>query len=303
MYAVKHIEKNGLRFLELQNPYESSRLSICLDQGGRLDELVLKNTSVLADFSVSDYQSKYQSAILFPFVGRIKDGRYHFNDENYQLTCNEVDKNNALHGLVYNKKFEYVKSELKNDIGIVVLRYRQTERQSGFPFKYTIELIYELRKDNLSLKLSVKNEDVAEFPFSLGWHPYFKSSNLDCSHLYFDSDEKFIFDERLVPEKRLKLKTKMPFEFKNIKLDDCYLLKSNKVHLFTPDYQLKLIVSSKKIFLQLYTPERQNTIAIEPMTGPANNFNNKINLKVLKPNEIYVIEWTVSIHSIKKETN
>ena len=48
-------------------------------------------------------------------------------------------------------------------------------------------------------------------------------------------------------------------------------------------------------FLQLYTPPKKNTIAIEPTTGVSDSLNNKIGLKTLKPNNDYEVVWNVTV--------
>ena len=297
MYNLRHIGQDEFRFLELSNPEQSSMLRICLNQGGRLDALVLANESLLAEFPLSSYAKKYQSAILFPFVNRIKDGQYSFNNKTYLLHCNEIDKNNALHGLVYDKTFHFIKSNLKSDLGSVVLKYVEKKGVNGFPFKYNIELTYKLKKDELSLELKVENTDTEKFPFAVGWHPYFKSSNLELSSLKFDADEKFTFGVQQIPNGQIKVNIKRLLELKETNLDDCYPLKSNEVNFFTPNYDVKMHSSSKTNFLQLYTPVQTNVIAIEPMTAPADSFNNGIGLQILRPKENYTITWTVSINN------
>ena len=97
----------------------------------------------------------------------------------------------------------------------------------------------------------------------------------------------------------------MPFQLKAVKLDDCYLLKTNEIDFSTPEYHFKITSTSKENFLQLYTPKTCNVIAIEPMTGIADNFNNKIGLQTLQPNETYNIKWLMAIETknSKKNTN
>ena len=43
----------------------------------------------------------------------------------------------------------------------------------------------------------------------------------------------------------------------------------------------------------MYTPPGFSIIAIEPMTGISNSFNNKIGLQVLQPSESYSLSWNV----------
>ena len=66
-------------------------------------------------------------------------------------------------------------------------------------------------------------------------------------------------------------------------------------HFSSPEYRFKLISTSKENFLQLYTSSQPNVIAIEPMTGAADSFNNKIGLQILKPKDNYSVEWNIAI--------
>jgi aldose 1-epimerase len=80
-------------------------------------------------------------------------------------------------------------------------------------------------------------------------------------------------------------------------LDDCFILKTNQTQFNTPNYQLLISASSKENFLQIYTPPRANTIAIEPTTGVSDSFNNKIGLQILNPNETYQVNWNVRLNN------
>ena len=91
----------------------------------------------------------------------------------------------------------------------------------------------------------------------------------------------------------------MPFQLKDVKLDTGYLLTTNEIKFSTPEYNLNISSNSKDFFLQLYTPDDQNIIAIEPMTGAADNFNNEIGLQTLQSNETYDVKWCVSIETLK----
>ena len=89
------------------------------------------------------------------------------------------------------------------------------------------------------------------------------------------------------------------FEVKDKKLDDCFILNANTIKFTTPSYDLEMNVSSNETFLQLYTPPRANTIAIEPTTGVSDSFNNKIGLQVLESGKTYSIYWEIKLTSKK----
>ena len=51
------------------------------------------------------------------------------------------------------------------------------------------------------------------------------------------------------------------------------------------------------ITINHFIPEVRNVIAIEPMTGAVDNFNNKIGLQTLQPNETYNMKWLMVIET------
>jgi len=303
LFTLEELEIEGLDFLELTSSDGTSKAQISLNQGGRLSNLVFENTQVLADFDTSTYENNYASSILFPFVNRIRDGKYTFNNSKYKLNCNEVDKNNALHGLVYNKTFVCTKKTLTLNYASVTLQYKDYGKHQGFPFKFNIDLTYSLNKKGIIVSVNIANKDKKTFPFSLGWHPYFYSKNIDNSTLNFSSDKKYVFDNQQIISGTTDLNIEMPFQLKAEILDDCYPLKTNEIDFSTPEYSINIGSTSKENFLQLYTPEVRNVIAIEPMTGAADNFNNKIGLQTLQPNETYNMKWLMAIETRNSKIN
>ena len=301
MYTLLDIERQGLQYIELASSDGASYAQICLNQGGRLSNFIFENIQILAKYDASSYKDNYASSILFPFANRIKDGEYTFKDSKYKLDCNEVDKNNALHGFVYNKTFTLIDKAIRSDYVSVTLHYKDYGKTQGFPFKFNIELNYVLNKNGIILSVKVANKGKKAFPFTLGWHPYFYSKNLDNSTIDFRSNTKYVFDNQQIISGTRDLDVEMPFQLKAVKLDDGYPLKTNEVDFSTPEYSFNIISTSKENFLQLYTPEDQDIIAIEPMTGAADNFNNKIGLQTLQPNETYKVKWFMAIEAKKNK--
>ncbi|OEK08250.1 hypothetical protein A8C32_01965 [Flavivirga aquatica] len=293
MHNIKHNQDSNI--LEIEDSENQMYAKIHLNDGASLQELTLNGHAVIKDLAPLTYADTYASSILFPFANRIKDGSYFFNNTNYQLEINQEEENNALHGLVYNKVFQIANSQTNKDITIIILEYIETEESVGFPYTYTIQLQYVFTKDNLSLKVSVKNTDSKTFPFNIGWHPYFISEDLYSSTLQFDSTQKLIIGDRNITTGFEDIEPMNTFEIKDKQLDDCWILNSNTVQFNTPKYQLEIGSSAKNNFLQAYTPPKLNTIAIEPTTGVSNSFNNKIGLEVLNANETYNIIWNLKI--------
>ena len=91
-------------------------------------------------------------------------------------------------------------------------------------------------------------------------------------------------------------KTEKEFKIENKQLDDCFILNTDTVEFTTPNYQIEISTNQLENYLQLYTPKDLPLIAIEPMIGVSNSFNNKIGLQTLAPNQIYSILWNVKLN-------
>lgn len=295
MYKIEYLKDGQLNIIKMTNTYNNSYAKLALNNGASLHELCLNDTMVIEDLSPLKYTDTYASSILFPFANRIKDGLYSFNGEEYQLEINHKKENNAIHGLVYDKTFKVVNEYITDHEAVITLEYEEINKSKGFPFTYTIRLIYTLKDNGIKLNVSIKNTDSKPFPFTLGWHPYFICENLYESHIEFKSNKKLVLDKRMITtgvENHVHHKI---FEVKNKTLDDCFILKSNAIKFTTPGYDLEMTASSNQTFLQLYTPPKANTIAIEPTTGVSDSFNNKMGLQVLNPGESYSIDWEIKL--------
>ncbi len=293
MYTIQHIKSTNI--LEIKNSKHSFYSKIFLDKGASLQELTLGGHEIIQDLSPIAYRDSYASSILFPFANRIKDGIYNFKGNTFQFDKNQTEEQNALHGLVYNKTFEVKDTKLSEDSAIISLEYVEKDVSRGFPYTYILRLDYIFKNSELDLKVTIVNTDAKEFPFTLGWHPYFTSSNLFESEIVINSNEKVVLGERNITTGTEAIENLDALQIKDQFLDDCWILNSDKVIFRTPKYNLQFNATGDNNFLQAYTPPRANTIALEPTTGVSDSFNNKIGLQVLKPNETYNITWSLNI--------
>lgn len=294
MFQIKNSQENHMQFLTLQNHDGSTYVKVCLHQGARIQEYYCNNTPIIKDIAGFDYKTSYASSILFPFANRINKGKYVFLGEELQFDKNE-DNINALHGLVFDKYFEVFEPEENKNNCSVTFNYFEKNKIKSFPYTYFVSVTYTLYADKLNVRITTKNIDANPFPFTLGWHPYFYSSDLKNSKVAFKAQKKVLFDDNLITKELVANSYEDSFSIDDKMLDDCFLLTDNTVNFTTPNYDAKLVCHHKENFLQLFTPKDLSIIAIEPMTGISDSFNNKIGLKVLEPNETFVINWNVFI--------
>ena len=294
-YKIQHIfdENKKNNCVILSNNFSLAK--IVLNQGASLQELTLHSIPIIKELPSISYDKSFASSILFPFANRIKNGKYTFNKVAYQTEINQLEEQNALHGFVHNKEFLLVKKQTNSHKAIVIVEYNETNFTKGFPFTYKIRLKYILKNNSLELKVQVENTSDIEFPFTLGWHPYFYSADVNESILKFNASKQVVFDDRKIPIEAKEVSNSENFQLKNKKLDDCFYLDNNIIEFVTPKYKMELSSSDSNSFLQLYTPKTKNTIAIEPTTGISNSFNSEIGLKILQPKEEYQISWKLTI--------
>ncbi|SFD47668.1 aldose 1-epimerase [Algibacter lectus] len=292
MYSITHSHSA----LEIENSSKTIFAKICLNDGASLQELKLFGQTLIKNLGPLEYKNTYASSILFPFANRIKDGTYTYNNETYKFPVNEVPNNNALHGLVFDKTFDVIDETTTENSASVKLLYKEDKKSEGFPFTYSIQLEYRITETTLDLNVEVKNTDSETFPFTLGWHPYFLSSNLSESLLSFESTKKMVFSERMITTETTNNPDPSEMLLKDKQLDDCWELDKTEVEFATPNYNLSINSSEENCFLQAYTPPLVNVIAIEPTTGVSDSFNNKIGLKTLAPNATYQLDWSLKLN-------
>lgn len=252
---------------------------------------------------VSGYQSvaearktiadSFAGAKLSPFVCRMRDGIFRWNEKNYKVHKHYLGAH-AIHGLVYDMVYDISQLEATNEYATVVLVKKYDATDQGYPFPYSIELKWTLENNNhLSITTTVRHENKEAIPYADGWHPYFSlGGKIDDSTLQFDATQKIIFDDTLLPTGELQKDDR--FEsgllLKDISLDNSFIL--------NPTAPADIILSNKNItlhvqpsgaypILQVYTPPHRRSIAIENLSGTPDNFNNQIGLLVLEPNKDY----------------
>lgn len=269
--------------------------------GASLQQLILNNNSLINGISddlngIETYRKMFNSAFLFPFPNRIENGKYSFQHKNYQLVCNESKLNNAIHGHIYNKSFKIeniVTSKTKTSI---LLNYDYNGDIDGFPFPYTLNITYSFEENKISIEFKVLNTGENTFPFGIGWHPYFNSTNLAESILNFKGKFQYKLSEKMIPISKHQFPFKMPFKINDISLDDCFNLEKPKITLTTKNADLEINFKSvsKLNYLQIYTPENRKSIAIEPITCAPNSFNNHYGLLQLPSQETF--KWAITLN-------
>lgn len=238
------------------------------------------------------------SPVLFPIVGKLKDGKTLIDGVEYEM---------EQHGFARNMNFE------KKDKNSYVLK-SNNETLKMFPFKFELHISYETNENEVKCKYGVINKDDRLMYFGLGGHPAF---NCDYStgqfSLKFEEEEKDIEIYNL--ENGLVNETKINFERylennriildKKIFDNDAIIiknLKSRKVYLQNKNRTILEFTFKKFLYLGLWSKPNAKFICIEPWFNTADKtnsngiFEKKEDLIELEPNEKFEAEWSVKFN-------
>jgi aldose 1-epimerase len=234
----------------------------------------------------------FKSAKLSPFVCRINEAKYKIDEKTYELSKYSMGKN-AIHGLVYDAAFTIVETSADDTGASVKLSYQYDNPSQGYPFKFTCEVLYELSAGNsLSITTTIKNTDEKEIPVADGWHPYFTlGDTINNYEFQLKSSEMLEFDSELIPTGKL-----VPYkEFETLKtfgptwFDNCFTVDFNAGEplciLRNPKRKIEVQIypSVSYPYIQFYTPDHRQSIAIENLSAAPDAFNNRMGLQILQP--------------------
>lgn len=302
MFCINTITKNGLELIQLKDESNLTTVEVLPKFGAIVQAFTAQVHSKfinIIDGHANEMEcataieaNGFKSCKLSPFVCRIKDANYTYNQQQYTIQKFLLGPN-ALHGLLYNVPFTLISQQSNDTEASIELQHKYTSSDSGYPFAFTCTIKYTLFAYNtLQINTVIINNDVQPIPLQDGWHPYFTlGKKIDSLHLKFNSINQYVFDSNMIPTGQTILYTAFATATKigEATFDDCFTLKftnGQSIITLADDEQkimVNIIADKSYPYLQVYTPPHRQSIAIENLSSPPNAFNNKINLIELQP--------------------
>lgn len=236
------------------------------------------------------------SPVLFPIVGKLKDGKTKILDNVYEM---------GQHGFARDMDFEQIEENS------YVLKYNN-ETLKKYPYKFELYISYEiLEEDTLSVKYKVKNVDDKQIEFGLGGHPAFVCDYTSGKYrLEFESDENevefyqlengLVKDKPELPQKFLK--ENRIFLDRTIFENDAIImkkLKSDVVYLKTESKTILSFNFKDFPYLAIWSKPDASFLCIEPWFNTADKissngiFSDKEDLIKINPNETFEAKYEI----------
>ncbi len=274
------------------------------------------------DWETNPVPTRSGHPILFPFPGRLKEGRFPFEGKSYQLPLNDSTKLHAIHGFTPRNPWRVTDFDGGDEFAFITGQFRLSRdlpaQADQWPVDFSIDVTYRLYRDKLRVDAKVENRGAVPLPFGLGYHAYFQlpgvhDVDIGGHLLQANVDQIWEADESNLPTGwRTDVDGELDFREAHLigstTLDTVYTNITAKPSDYTnlvelavlshpfADRRLRVLAEPAFRELVLFTPPHRQAVAIEPYTcsaDAANLFERGIDSgwKVLKPHE----EWEVAV--------
>ena len=223
---------------------------------------------------------------LVPFSNRISQATLTWNGTSHPLVKNFGDEPHAIHGVGWQRPWSVL----------------DASEQFAWPFAFDTSQAFRLTADALELSLSITNQSAKPTPVGLGWHPYFvKRAH---SHVSFEATGRWEMDTLKLPTHRTP-SLGLDVDCAGLEIDNCFDGWRGEVHL--RDETLHTRVASKLKNLVVFTNDRQNTIAIEPVSHVNNEVDllargvataEALGIQVLQPGESMTCKMGIQVRAL-----
>jgi aldose 1-epimerase len=282
--------------------------AVVVEVGGGLREYTLGGRGVLDGYGADEMSSSGRGQVLIPWPNRLQDGRYNFDGQDHQLAIDDVEEQDAIHGLV--RWVAWVVAERAEDW--VVMEHVLHPRP-GYPFTLALRVDYRLSDEGLRVRTTATNRGRVPCPYGTGNHPYLAlgPAGVDPLTLRVPGAAVLVSDERGIPVGRTQVRgtdydfrepraigtTVLDHAFTELERDDDGRA---RVELRDPDAggALTLWVDEAHPYVMVFTGDplpdvNRRSLAVEPMTCPPNAFRTGENLVRLEPDQSFTSSWGI----------
>jgi aldose 1-epimerase len=282
--------------------------AVVVEVGGGLREYTLDGRKLLDGYGTDEMSSSGRGQVLIPWPNRIQDGRYSFDGQEHQLPLDDVEEQDAIHGLV-----RWASWTIADRARDRVVMEHVLHPQPGYPFTLALGVEYRLSDEGLAVRTTATNRCPHPCPYGSGNHPYLTLSEagVDSLTLRVPARTMLRSDERGIPVGRLPVEGtgydfRRPRAIGDTVLDHAFTDLERgedgraRVELRDPDAgtELSLWVDEAHRYLMLFTGDplpdvNRRSLAVEPMTCPPNAFRSGEGRVSLEPLEAFTSSWGI----------
>ncbi|RZI49108.1 aldose 1-epimerase family protein [Lactococcus kimchii] len=244
--------------------------------------------------------------VLFPIVGKLKNGKYHYAEKTYQM---------GGHGFARDNEFKVIKAEADE----LIFELRENEDSlNHYPFRFIFQVAYKLVGNKIKVRYMVQNKDEKFMNFGVGAHPAFnvplKNGSFEDYKLTISPAEKRTFIPLDPPSGTIKVDEKFEVEVQELPLKHELFDKDALVYSSSDEMKVSLTnsldnhgvtVTWKGMpYFGLWSPYPTEApfVCIEPWCGIADDENTdgdlttKFGINELAPEGKFSCEYFIEIN-------
>lgn len=281
-----------------------------VEVGGGLRSYSANGLELVDGYPADAMASSARGEVLIPWPNRIEDGSYEFEGRRLQLPLTEPEAHNAIHGLVRWASWSVAAHEPDRAVVEHVLR-----PQPGYPFALALSVEYAVSAGGLEVRTTATNVGVDACPFGSGAHPYLTAGTelIDPLELRVPARAVILSDGRGLPVERTTVEG-TDYDFREARplgstvLNNAYTdLERDedgraRIELRDPEsgIGLGLWLDESYPYAQVFTGDplpdvARRSLAVEPMTCPANAFRTGEALIRLEPGQTFTSAWGIGL--------
>jgi aldose 1-epimerase len=292
-----------------QWPIESGEhRAVVVEVGGGLRAYRAGGVEILDGYPADQLCPGCAGQVLAPWPNRIRDGRYTFDGEAYQLPLTEPGRHNAIHGLV-----NWARWRRTSFNGESVCVEHELVPVPGYPWPLLLRTTWSIGAGGLLATHEAVNLGARPAPFGLAAHPYLRIADVDVDDLLLrvPARSRLLTDARHLPIGAARVASgdydyTAPRRLGTARLDTAFgeLDRSGDgctaVSLSTVDgREVTVWADSAFGWWQVYTGDtlapgrRRRSVAVEPMTCPPDAFRSGRDVVVLQPGQRWRGSWGI----------
>jgi aldose 1-epimerase len=279
-----------------------------VEVGGGLRTYSAGGRELVDGYAIDEMSSSGRGQVLIPWPNRIQDGSYEFDGQRHQLPIDDVEEQDAIHGLVRWVAWTAGEREPHR----VVMEHLLHPRP-GYPFSLALAIEYRLSEEGLGVTTTATNAGPVSCPFGSGAHPYLTlgSATVDDLILRVPGGTVLRSDDRGIPvgssavegtdvdfrRARTIGATKLDNAFTDLAREDDGLARV-QLRDSHDGSELILWVDGSYPYLMVFTGDPlpdvdRRALAVEPMTCPPNAFRSGTDLVRLDPGQSFTGSWGI----------
>jgi aldose 1-epimerase len=209
-----------------------------------------------------------------------------------------------IHGLLAaTSGWRVERQEAVGDGGLLAAAFdfgARPELMAAFPFAHTLRLEARLVGTTLTIVTTLRPSADVAVPVSFGYHPYFRLPGVDRPdwEVRIPVEERLVLDQRMLPTGDREDVRVEEGPLGTRTFDDAYIapVDSAPFVLAGGGRRIEVAFDASYPYAQVYAPDDDDVIALEPMTAPTNALvGGGAELPLVPPGESYRASFSVTV--------